>query len=284
MVDKVTEFFLHTLTYSRVRGPFTTSQLQDMFEAAHFCENVASGKLPASYQQTVQYLQQQFPLPAASHQLLLSLGDNIRVNREAMDTARKLHDRQTADLDTWLYCRQRNQVRNQFLMATEAVKGTEEWERLRSYMCLVELANNDDRGLSKLVMDKTDRMLGTLLVQDLQFLRTQQKIIKSLSNILNFDKLQVLDIKVLAKVMTERKEIVKIVVKVVTEVLTLTHDGTLDRIESVAEVLSNIVKLMRNSALTDFLESLERNLICNRFVREEFINSLVVKLGLGTFC
>jgi len=278
MVDKVTQFFLSTLPNSRVGGPFSPSQLQDMFTAAHFCADLTSGSLPPSYHQAVEQLQAQFPLLAASQQLLLSLGDNVRVNRQALDTARKLHDKQVDDLDSWLYCKQRNQLRDQFLLATQAVKGTEQWKQLRSYMCLVELARKDDRGLERLVNDRTDRMLGALLIKDPQYVGTQQKIVQNLSIVMTLDKLEMLDKKVLAKVISEKTEIVKMVVKAVSEALN-NVDG-LDLVDRVADILASILRLIKSSVLTDILGNLERG-IRNRFLREELTNILVVKLKLG---
>jgi len=276
MVDKVTEFFLSTLPYSRASGPFSHSQLQDMFKAAQFCEEIASGKLPPSFDRVVEQLQNQFPLLAASQQLLFSLGDNIKVNRQLLDFARKLHDKQGNDLDSWLYCNRRNQIREQFLMASRAVKGTKGWGQLRSYICLVELSRKEDRWLSKLVMERTDRLLGALLVPDLQFARTQQKIIENLQNVLNLDRLQSLNKEVLAEVMSERQEVVKIIVKVIADALN--NDQTLDGIEKVATVLVSFLKLIKQKVLKEFMERLEM-LIWSRFAKEELINFIVVKIS-----
>jgi len=279
LVDKVTEFFLSTLPYSRVGGPFHHAQLQDMFTAAQFCEHVGSGQLPATYSHAVEQLQNQFPLLAASQQLLLSLGDNLKVNRQAIDTARRLHDKQVEDLDSWLYCNQRNRVRDKFLEATAAVKGSKEWDQLRSYMCLVEVARKEDRGLSRMVRDRTDRLLGALLVEDSQYIGTQQKIIGCLYDIMNLDKLHELDKEILGKVLDKREDVVSIVVKVLSDALN--SNETLECIEKVAEVLATFLKFIKHQRLSSFLEQLD-SAVSNRFVREELTNLLVIKLRIET--
>jgi len=279
LVEKVTEFFLSTLPHSRIGGPFHHIQLQDMFDAAQFCEHVGSGQLPATYSPIVEQLQNQFPLLAASQQLLLSLGDNLKVNRQSMETARRLHDKQVEDLDSWLYCNQRNKVRDKFLEATAALKGSKEWDQLRSYMCLVEMARKEDRGLSRMVRDRTDRLLGALLVEDSQYIGTQQKIIGYLYDIMNLDKLQDLDKEILGNVLNKREDVVRIVVKVVTDALN--SNESLECIDRVAEILATFLKFIKHPTLSSFLERLD-SVICNRFVRDELTNLLVTKLHIET--
>jgi len=279
LVDKVSEFFLYTLPYSRVGGPFNHEQLQEMFKAAQFCEYVGSDELPGTYMHAVQQLQNQFPLLAAGQKLLLSLGDNLKVNNQSMDTARKIHDKQVEDLDSWLYCHQRKKVRDVFLGATAAIKGTNEWDHLRSYMSLLEVARNEDRGLRRMVMERTDRWLGALLVEDSQFIGTQQKIVEHLHVIMSLDKIQDLDKEILATVMSKREDVVGIVTKVVADALNLNE--TLECIEKVAEVLATFLRLVKHSSLCTFLERLD-SVICKRFVKEELTNYLVTKLRVDT--
>ena len=278
MVDKVTHFFVSTLPHSKVGGPFSPLQLQEMFQAAHFCGDLTSDSLPPSYHTAVKQLQDQFPLLAASQLLLFSLGDNVRVNRQALDTARQLHDKQVNDLDSWLYCSRRNQMRDQFLLASQVLKETGQWEQLRSYMCLVELGRKGDRGLERLVMERTDRMIGALLVKDQQYIGTQQKIVEMLPRVMSLDKLVMLDKEVLAKVISEKSNVLKMVANALIEALN--SDESLEVIESVAEVVGSILKHVQSSVSCDMLGRSERG-IGNRFVREELTSCLVVKVRLG---
>jgi len=250
----------------------------EMFQAAHFCCDLASDSLPPSYHPAVQQLQDQFPLLAASQLLLLSLGDNVRVNRQALDTARQLHDKQVEDLDSWLYCSQRNQMRDQFLLASQILKDTVQWEQLRSYMCLVELGRKENKGLEKLVMERTDRVLGALLVNDQQYIGTQQKIVEMLPRVMSLDKLVMLDKKVLAKVISEKSNVLRLVVKALTDALD--NDESLEVIESVAEVVGSTLRHVQSSVSSDVLGRLETG-IGNRFVREELTSCLVVRVSLG---
>jgi len=279
MVDKVVNFFEYTLPTSKVGGPFTPSTLQEMFTAAHFCADLASDSLPPSYHPAVEQLQAQFPLLSAAQLLLLSLGDNVRVNRQSMDTARQLHDRQGEDLDSWLYCSQRNQTRDQFILASQQLKETGQWEQLRSYMCLVELSRREGRGLEKLVRERTERMLGALLVNDEQFRNIQQKIVEQVTYSMNLEKLEILDKEVLAEVVGRKQEILKVVVKVITE--TLENDDSLEIIERVAELLKSLVSHCKYSVGRDLLGKIEMG-IRTRFVREELTNCLAVRVRLGT--
>jgi len=274
LVEKVTYFFEVTLQTSKLSGPFSPSKLEEMFTAAHFCTNVASGKLPPQYHNVVEQLQTQYLLLEAPKLLLLSLGDNIRVNRQAMDTARHLHDQTGEDLDTWLYCNQRNQLRDQFIMATQHLKGTNQWDKLRSYMHLVELTKDEGRGVEDVVNSRTDKMLRALLFSDEQFVTVQQKIISHLPQVLSMDKVESLDKKLLGEVVSAKLEVLKLVVNVFSDALNNVDD--VDPIERIAEVLYSILICCQSKAGEELLERLDVGLR-NRFIKEELINCLAVK-------
>ena len=95
---------------------------------------------------------------------------------------------------------------------------------------------------------------------------------------MTLDKLEMLDKKVLAKVISEKTEIVKMVVKAVSEALN--NVVGLDLVDRVADILASILGLIKSPVLTDILGGLERG-ISNRFLREELTNILVVKLMPG---
>ena len=276
MVDKVTIFFFSTLPHSKVGGPFSTSSLRDMFSAAHFCARLSTDSLPPSYHQAVDQLQAQFALLSAPHNLLLSLADNVRVNRLAMDTARQFHDEQGEDLASWLCCSQRNQLRDQFLLISQQLKNTgSEWEKLKSYMCLVELVKKEGRGIERMVRDKTDLMLGTLRFKDDQYSTFHQQILELLPGVINLDKLEMLNKEVLAEVVCEKTEILNLVIKVFVE--SLNTDKVLDTIERVAEVLERLALLCNGLVASELLERVEKG-IGNKFVREELTNCMVVRV------
>ena len=92
LVEKVVKFYNKTLQVAKLGGPFTVKDLANMFQDAHFCADIE--QLPPVYSPVVHQLQEKYNLLSAPQMLLVSLGDNLRVNQSAMETARKYFDRQ----------------------------------------------------------------------------------------------------------------------------------------------------------------------------------------------
>ena len=192
LVEQVVYFFGITLPNSQVKGPFTRSELKLMFNRAHFCGDLINTHLPASYTPTIEKLQNQYPLSIAPKMLLLALGENLRVNFKAMEVACRLHDRQEQDLDTSLYHCQRNYMRDQFLSVSQALRNTDKWQQLRSFLNLIEI-DKKDQGLNILVTEKTDKALLVLLLNDDYYLGIQQRVEDQLLSHLTFDMLEKLE-------------------------------------------------------------------------------------------
>ena len=92
------------------------------------------------------------------------------------------------------------------------------------------------------------------------------------------DKLVMLDKQVLAKVISEKSNVLQIVVNALIEALD--NDENLEVIASVAEVVGSTLRHVQSSVSSDVLGWLERG-IGNRFVREELTSCLVVRVRLG---
>ena len=92
IVDKTVHFYHKTLFTAKLAGPFSDTQLQSMFAEAHFCAELTS--LPPVYGRVVTELQERYSLLLAPKMLLTSLADNLRVNRQSLDRARELFDKQ----------------------------------------------------------------------------------------------------------------------------------------------------------------------------------------------
>merc|ERR1719318_655723 len=96
--------------------------------------------------------------------------------------------------------------------------------------------------------------------------------------LMRLDKLVMLDKKVLAKVISEKSNVLRMVVKALTDALD--NDESLEVIESVAEVVGSTLIHVQSSVSSDVLGRLETG-IGNRFVREELTSCLVVRVSLG---
>ena len=275
LVEQVVYFFGITLPNSQVKGPFTRSELKLMFNRAHFCGDLINTHLPASYTPTIEKLQNQYPLSIAPKMLLLALGENLRVNFKAMEVACRLHDRQEEDLDTSLYHCQRNYMRDQFLSVSQALRNTDKWQQLRSFLNLIEI-DKKDQGLNILVTEKTDKALLVLLLNDDYYLGIQQRVEDQLLSHLTFDMLEKLEKKLLANVVSIRKKMLSFVLRTLEEYLNSAEDNVIERASC---FLSEFLELLNSSVLKEVLGRLELG-INNRFIREELLNCIISKCEL----
>ena len=92
IVDKTVNFYKRTVPKAKLGGPFTDKALESMFMEAHFCSDLLS--LPPVYQQLVENIQEKYNLLLAPQILFVSLADNLRVNKQSLDKARALFDKE----------------------------------------------------------------------------------------------------------------------------------------------------------------------------------------------
>ena len=134
LVDKAVHFFVRTLKFAKLAGPFTEDQLERMFAEAHFCSDLTfNPALSEDYHPVVQDLREKFVLETAPDQLLMNLADNLKVNRESLIKARNLFDRGGDDLESSLALMPRHSAREKFLEISQNLKSSspEGWENLR---------------------------------------------------------------------------------------------------------------------------------------------------------
>ena len=147
IVDKTVNFYKRTVLKAKLEGPFTEKDLESMFTEAHFCSDLLS--LPPVYQNLVENIQEKYNLLLAPQILLVSLADNLRVNKQSLDKARELFDKevkrklliamiatncfQGSDLNSWLLVKQRESSRKQFLDLSQKLKDTDliRWNSLK---------------------------------------------------------------------------------------------------------------------------------------------------------
>lgn len=92
IVDKTVNFYKKTVPKARLGGPFTDKDLECMFTEAHFCADLLN--LPPVYQSLVDSIQEKFNLLQAPQILFVGLADNLRVNKQSLDKARALFDKE----------------------------------------------------------------------------------------------------------------------------------------------------------------------------------------------
>ena len=134
LVDKVVHFHTRTLPFSKLAGPFTEDQLGRMFAEAHFCADLTlNPAVSENYSPVVRDIRDKYVLELAPESLLMSLADNLKVNRESLIRARILFDRDGDDLESSLVLMQRHPIRDKFLEICQSLKGgsAEGWKSLR---------------------------------------------------------------------------------------------------------------------------------------------------------
>ena len=134
LVDKAVHFFVRTLKFAKLAGPFTEAQLERMFTEAHFCSDLTfNPALSEDYQPIIQNLRERFVLETAPQQLLMNLADNLKVNKESLIKAKNLFDRGVDDLESSLALMPRHSAREKFLEISQKLKSSspEGWEKLR---------------------------------------------------------------------------------------------------------------------------------------------------------
>ena len=229
--------------------------------------------LPSSYSSTISELQTRFPLISANQNLLLTLGDNIRVNKECLDYARILNDKKVLDLDTWLYCEQRNLMRDDFLASCRVLRKSEYWDQLRSYMLLLDLVIKDEKKFKKTLDEKIENVFRSLLIEDINLTEMQLKIIDYLPNIMSFEKYALINAKLMVHVIESKPVIQTLLINAVVCHLNENNDS----LENVADFIVRLVKHMNESIAATFFNHLE-SCIKNRFIKDELTNLLFLKL------
>ena len=134
LVDKVVHFHTRTLPFAKLAGPFTEDQLGRMFAEAHFCADLTlNPAVSENYSPVIQDIREKYVLQLAPETLLMSLADNLKVNRESLIRARNLFDREGDDLESSLVLMQRHLLRDKFLEISQSLQksSVEGWKSLR---------------------------------------------------------------------------------------------------------------------------------------------------------
>ena len=134
LVDKVVHFHTRTLPFAKLAGPFTEDQLGRMFAEAHFCADLTlNPAVSENYSPVIQDIREKYVLQLAPETLLMSLADNLKVNRESLIRARNLFDRDGDDLESSLVLMQRHLLRDKFLEISQSLQksSVEGWKSLR---------------------------------------------------------------------------------------------------------------------------------------------------------
>ena len=134
LVDKVVHFHTRTLPFAKLAGPFTEDQLGRMFAEAHFCADLTlNPAVSENYSPVIQDIREKYVLQLAPETLLMSLADNLKVNRESLIRARNLFDRDGDDLESSLVLMQRHLHRDKFLEISQSLQksSVEGWKSLR---------------------------------------------------------------------------------------------------------------------------------------------------------
>ena len=134
LVDKVVHFHTRTLPYAKLAGPFTEDQLGRMFAEAHFCADLTlDPAVSENYSPVIGDIRDKYVLELAPETLLMSLADNLKVNKESLIRARNLFDRDGDDLESSLVLVQRHLIRDKFLEISQNLKesSVDGWKSLR---------------------------------------------------------------------------------------------------------------------------------------------------------
>lgn len=134
LVDKVVHFHTRTLPHAKLAGPFTEDQLGRMFAEAHFCADLTlDPAVSESYSPVIRDIRDKYVLELAPETLLMSLADNLKVNKESLIRARNLFDRDGDDLESSLVLQQRHLIRDKFLEISQNLKksSADGWKSLR---------------------------------------------------------------------------------------------------------------------------------------------------------
>ena len=134
LVDKAVHFFVRTLKFAKLAGPFTEDQLERMFAEAHFCADLTiNPAVSEHYSLVVTDIRDKYVLELAPETLLMSLADNLKVNKESLIRARNLFDRDGDDLESSLVLVQRHLIRDKFLEISQNLKesSVDGWKSLR---------------------------------------------------------------------------------------------------------------------------------------------------------
>ena len=134
LVDKVVHFHTRTLPYAKLAGPFTEDQLGRMFAEAHFCADLTlDPAVSENYSPVIGDITDKYVLELAPETLLMSLADNLKVNKESLIRARNLFDRDGDDLESSLVLVQRHLIRDKFLEISQNLKesSVDGWKSLR---------------------------------------------------------------------------------------------------------------------------------------------------------
>ena len=134
LVDKVVHFHNRTLPFAKLAGPFTEDQLGRMFAEAHFCADLTlNPAVSENYSPVVRDIRDKYVLELAPETLLMSLADNLKVNKDSLIRARNLFDRDGEDLESSLVLMRRHLVRDKFLEISQKLKNSspEGWKSLR---------------------------------------------------------------------------------------------------------------------------------------------------------
>merc|ERR1712079_206923 len=137
LVDKVVHFHTRTLPFAKLAGPFTDDQLGRMFAEAHFCSDLAlNPAVSEHYSHVITDIREKYVLELAPETLLMSLADNLKVNKESLIRARNLFDRDGDDLESSLVLTHRHLIRDKFLEISQDLKksSADGWKSLRDYM------------------------------------------------------------------------------------------------------------------------------------------------------
>lgn len=284
MVDRISRFFLYTLPSSQTKGPFPGPALEDMFREAMFCQE-ASNSLAQDMRRILQPLEAKWQLCQATKLLFVALCDNVRVNSASLEVARRLYDGSTEDLETWLCAQQRGSLREVFMTASEAVKGSSNWPLLKSYLLLVDLQRMEIGGrgqarvqakLNSLLKESPDKLLSSLLVEQEEVASSQGQVLALVSRGADLQTLLLCDKDLLARVCVAREEVLGLTMRILAQAVA--GQPTMEEILQVCSVACPLASSPHLSP-TKVLDSLDSALTNHTaFVRAEILNILSAKL------
>jgi len=276
VVDGINKFFLSTLPFSQTKGPFSTAELEGMFNEANWCQQVGGKQ---EKRKELSALEDRWPLCQAPKVLFLALCDNMRVNYESLEKAGQMLDRSSVpDMESSLCARQRNHFREVFLAAGEVSRLGDGWVILQAYNLLLEISRWEGRGesrLTRMLEEKPETLVATFLVDQREEVRMAQDRVADLvirkGNLLKLHHTCNNDL--LARVCSQA-EGRQVILKLTSRAMESVNGVVL-----LGEVIINLVSNPLNTEPRLLLEGLEEALTSHsKFLKSELLNYLSVRL------